>query len=102
RPHQHNGILTADEQRSFDLALRSVMQDTANRLEQSLRRVRRGGTGSLDPQLRRSYPRTEDRLAPQDRRTRRTFPQLTSDWEFASEPQESPTTAEPDDAVSIG
>jgi hypothetical protein len=97
-----NGILTADEQRSFDLALRSVMQDTANRLEQSLRRVRRGGPGGLDPQLRRSYARTEERLAAQERRTRRTFPQLTSDWEVPSEPQASPSTAEPDDAVSIG
>ena len=101
----HNGILTADEQRSFDLALRTVMQDTADRLEQSLRRVRRGGPGGpggLDPQLRRSYARTEERLAAQERRTRRSFPQLTSDWEVPSEPQESATTAEPDDAVSIG
>jgi hypothetical protein len=30
-----NGILSADEQRSFDLALRSVMQDTADRLERA-------------------------------------------------------------------
>src|SRR6188768_2886350 len=97
-----NGILTADEQRAFDLALRGAMQDTADRLEQSLRRVRRGGPGGLDPQLRRSYARTEERLAAQERRTRRSFPQLTSDWEAPSEPQESSTTAEPDDAVSIG
>ena len=45
----HNGILTADEQRSFDQALRTVMQDTADRLEQSLRRVRRGGPGPRRP-----------------------------------------------------
>ena len=78
-----NGILTADEQRSFDEALRSVMQDTTDRLDQSLRRVRRGGPGGLDPQLRRSYARTEERLAAQARRARQSFPQLTDDWDAA-------------------
>ena len=48
-----NGILDADEQRSFDQALRSVMMDTTGRLDESLRRVRRGGPAGLDPQLRR-------------------------------------------------
>ena len=54
-----NGILDADEQRSFDQALRSVMQDTTDRLDQSLHRTRLGGQLRLDPQLRRSYARTE-------------------------------------------
>ena len=58
-----NGILDADEQHSFDQALRSVMQDTTDRLDQSLHRTRLGGQAGLDPQLRRSYARTEARLA---------------------------------------
>jgi len=38
-----NGILDADEQRRFDEVLRSVMQDTADRLDRSLHRTRLGG-----------------------------------------------------------
>ena len=63
------------------------MQDTTDRLDQSLRRARRGGPGGLDAQLRRSYARTEERLAAQARQARRSFPQLTDDWD---EPVELP------------
>jgi hypothetical protein len=97
-----NGVLDADEQRSFDAALRSVMQDPTDRLEQSLRRARLGGPSGLDPQLRRSYARTEARLAAQARRAQQTFPQLTDDWNTAVE---EPAPALPDahdDDISLG
>jgi len=98
-----NGILSADEQRSFDQALRTVMQGATDRLGQSLRRARRGGPGGVDPQLRRSYARAEERLEAQARRARQTFPQLTSDWETPSpEPKESLPTDEPGDEISLG
>src|SRR4029079_2210862 len=58
-----NGILSPDDQQAFDQALRSVMGDTTDRLGHALRRARRSGPGGLDPQLRRSFARTEERLA---------------------------------------
>ena len=98
-----NGILTPDEQRSFDEALRTVMQDTTDRLDRSLRRARRGGPGGLDPQLRRSYARTEERLAAQARRARQAFPQFTGDWAPPGEPEVAATTDEhDDDDISLG
>ncbi len=97
-----NGILSPDEQRSFDAALRTVMQDTTDRLDQTLRRARRGGPGGLDPQLRRSYARTEERLAAQARRARQAFPQLTGDWEPPVEPDVPTTADEHDDDISLG
>ena len=97
-----NGVLTADEQRSFDEALRNVMQDTTDRLDQSLRRVRRGGPGGLDPQLRRSYARTQERLAEQARRARRNFPQLTGQWDDTVGLPEPASNEEHDDAISLG
>lgn len=105
--HRGNGILTADEQRSFDEALRTVMQDTTDRLDQSLRRARRGHDG-LDPQLRRSYARTEARLEAQARRARQTFPQLTGDWDAGREAPEEPSSAdtaettESEEEISLG
>ena len=97
-----NGVLTADEQRSFDQALRTVMQDTTDRLDQSLRRARRGGPGGLDPQLRRSYLRTEERLAAQARRARQAFPQLTGTWTEPAEPTTPETPADQDEGISLG
>ena len=79
-----NGILTADEQASFDAALREVMQPTAKRLDATLRRAKGGGPGNLDPQMRRSFARTQERLAEQARRARESFPELTADWDPAS------------------
>lgn len=95
-------VLSADEQRSFEQALRTVMQDTTNRLDESLRRAQRGGPGGLDPQLRRSYDRTEARLAAQARRARQAFPQLTGDWDAPAEPPETPPSDTHDDDISLG
>jgi hypothetical protein len=79
------------------------MQDTTDRLDESLRRARRGGPGGLDPQLRRSYARTEERLAAQAARARQAFPQLTGTW---AEPAEATTpevsAAAPDEEISLG
>ena len=98
-----NGILTPDEQRSFDQALGAVMHDTTERLDQSLRRARRGGPGGLDPQLRRSYARTEERLAAQARRARHSLPQLTDEWdEPLGLPEPTVDEGEQDDAISLG
>jgi hypothetical protein len=76
-----NGILTADEQASFDAALRDVVRPTTERLDATLRRANRGGPGNLDPQMRRSFTRTQARLAEQARRARESFPELTTDWD---------------------
>ena len=102
-----NGILSADEQAAFDRALREVMQGSGDRLG----RTRRIPT-DVDPQLRRSYLRTQQRLEAQAQRARRAFPQLAGDWRpddpargDEPRPVDEPTpveaeAAEPD--VSIG
>jgi len=95
----HNGVLTADEQRSFDEAVRTVVRGTSDRLDRSLRRTRGGGPPGLDPQLRRSYARTEARLAAQARRARQAFPQLAG--EVDDTPAPVPTTTDDDD-ISLG
>jgi len=81
---RHNGVLSAEEQRDFDGALREVMQTSTGRLEQSLRRFDRGRADSLDPELRRSYLRNRDRLAAQAERARRSFPQLSTELDTTS------------------
>ncbi len=102
-----NGVLSADDQRAFDEALRQVMQGTTDRLDQTLRRARPTGPPvDLDPELRRSYMRTRARLATQARRTQENFPQLTSEWGVPTEPADPPpaevTGAGSDDDVSLG
>jgi hypothetical protein len=100
-----NGILDADEQRSFDEALRAVMQDTTDRLGRSLRRTRWDRPRGLDAGLRRSYARTEERLAAQAERARQAFPQFTRDWDVpgaTAEPSSTSSTAETDDDISLG
>ena len=77
----NNGVLTGDEQAAFDRALREVMQDSTERLGQSLGRVRRGRPPDFDPDLRRSYLRTQHRLDAQAERARQAFPQLTQGWD---------------------
>ena len=71
-----NGVLDAEEQGVFDAALVEVMRGTASRLNETLQRSRRQGPGNLDPELRRSYQRTQQRLAEQTRRARASFPEL--------------------------
>ena len=94
-----NGVLTADEQRSFDEAVRTVMRGTTDRLDRSLRRTRGGGPPGLDPQLRGSYARTEARLAAQARRARQAFPQLADQLDATAEPVPAATD---DDDISLG
>ena len=106
---QHdNGVLDPEEQRQFDAALAEVMQGTASLVNESLQRVRGGGPGNLDPAMRRSYLRTQQRLAQQVGRARESFPDLALDAPPA--PPETPeddasTTSEEvddDDDVSPG
>ncbi len=79
-----NGILSPPEQAAFDAALRDVMQPTTDRLDATLRRAKGGGPGNLDPQMRRSFARTQQRLAEQARRARENFPELTTEWDPAT------------------
>jgi hypothetical protein len=105
---QHdNGLLDTEEQRQFDAALAEVMRGTASLVNESLQRARRGGPGNLDPALRRSYLRTQQRLAQQAGRARESFPELALDASSepagAPEPDASTTTEEArDDDVSPG
>lgn len=110
-----NGVLGADEQRVFDASLRAVMEDTTSRLDESLRRAKRGGPRGFDPELRRSYDRTQARLAAQARRTRLAFPQFTDGWELPPGDAGTPASETPaptvegpaaddhvDDDISLG
>jgi hypothetical protein len=76
-----NGVLTRDEQVAFDRALRQTLQQSTDRLGRSVGRARRAAPETSDPELRSSYLRTQMRLAEQAKRARRTFPQLTEQWE---------------------
>lgn len=101
-----NGVLSADEQRAFDDALRIVMQDTTDRLDQTLRRARRPGPTDLDPDLRRSYVRARARLASQARQAQENFPELTRGWGAPPDTPDATSTpateADPVDDVSLG
>jgi hypothetical protein len=101
--HPNNGILSPEEQRQFDAALAEVRKGTADLVNQSIQRSRRGGPGNLDPELRRSYQRTQQRLAEQARRARESFPEI--DEHLGAEPAapEAPVTEEAtSDDVSLG
>lgn len=102
-----NGVLDASEQRVFDTSLRAVMEDTTSRLDQSLRRSKRGGPRGFDPDLRRSYDRTQARLAAQAERTRQAFPQFTEGWELPTPtdpaaPGDAPEPSAPPVAAATG
>src|SRR6478735_8610326 len=87
--HPNNGVLDPEEQRQFDVALEELKRDTAALVDSSLQRSRRGGPGNLDPELRRSYSRTQQRLAEQARRAQQSFPELAE--HLAPEPPEDGT-----------
>jgi hypothetical protein len=102
-----NGVLNAEDQEAFDNALRTVMQTKTDRLDEGLRRIRRGGPGGLDPQLQRTFERTQRRLAEQADRARQSFPELTRDWEPATTPAVEEATSDEaesgdDEGVSLG
>jgi hypothetical protein len=91
-----NGVLSADEQREFDAALRVLMQEQASKLQQSLRRFGPDRADEFDPELRRSYLRTQARLAAQAERARSTFPGL-DDANVDALPEPSPVDSEGDE-----
>ncbi len=105
-----NGVLDADEQQQFDAALREVMRGTASRVTEAVQRAPRGGPAPRDPGLRRSYERTQQRLAEQTRRAQERFPELALD--LPDEPSEgtgpssatepSPPTTAPGPSPSDG
>jgi hypothetical protein len=102
-----NGVLDPEEQQQYDAALAELMRGTASLVNESLQRARRGGPGNLDPAMRRSYQRTQQRLAEQAGRARESFPELAIDAPHdpadAPAPSTSPTAEKtPDDDVSPG
>lgn len=100
---QHgNGVLDPAEQAQFDAVLAEVKRDTASMLNQSFERARRDGPGHLDPAMRRSYERMQQRLAEQAQRARESFPDLALDAPV-DEPEVPEAAAdEPIDDVSPG
>ncbi len=103
-----NGVLDAEEQRRFDVALEELKKETAALVDTSLQRSRRGGPGNLDPEMRRSYARTQQRLAEQARRAREHFPEVAEHLDQSTATAETPTPSEPEtaqdtsDDVSLG
>jgi hypothetical protein len=101
-----NGVLDAEEQQQFDTALADLRRGTASLVDESLQRARRGGPGNLDPDLRRSYVRTQQRLAEQAERARASFPGLVPvarPGDPGTTEHGEPTAEEPqDDDVSPG
>jgi hypothetical protein len=97
--HPGNGVLSPEEQQQFDTALEDLKRDTAALVDSTLQRSRRGGPGNLDPEMRRSYARTQQRLAEQARRARSSFPELETE---ATPEAPTSTEEEPDDDVSLG
>jgi hypothetical protein len=71
-----NDILSPTEQAQFDAAFDSLVGDVRGRLRDADGWVRRGGPRGLDPEMRRSYTRTQQRLEEQARRAREALPQL--------------------------
>ncbi|WP_426562756.1 hypothetical protein ACPPVT_18275 [Angustibacter sp. McL0619] len=100
-----NGVLDRQEQQQFDEALAGVVRGTTNVVNESLQRARRGGPGNLDPAMRRSYQRTQRRLAEQAGRAREYLPELALDAlpEPENEPDVSTVTEEVhDESISPG
>ena len=88
-----NGVLDAEEQKQFDAALVEVMRGTRDRVSETLQRARRPGPSALDPAMRRSYQRTQQRLAEQTRRASASFPELgLDDPDGSAEPSDPGTT----------
>jgi hypothetical protein len=115
----NNGVLTEPEQAAFDRALREVMQGSTDRLGRTVGRTRQARPPDFDPDLRRSYVRTQRRLDAQAARARQVFPQLTEGWRVddgeasappatdadedpAAEPIDDPDRVEVDEDVSVG
>ncbi|CAN5514671.1 hypothetical protein BH10ACT3_BH10ACT3_13560 [soil metagenome] len=98
-----NGILDPREQLSFDRALREVVAGSADRLRRSFGREQQVDPQELDPNLRRSYQRTQRRLNAQAARARQAFPQLADDWAVdpAAGPGREPE-AEVDGSADVG
>jgi len=98
-----NGVLDAEEQQQFDAAFAEVMRGTASVVNESLHRTRGPGPVGLDPAMRRSYLRTQQRLADQARRAKQSFPELAIDAPHDTAPEPEPpatTEAAHDDDVS--
>lgn len=74
-----NGVLDPEEQRAFNAALAELRRGTSALVDESLARARQPEPQDLDPAMRRSYARTQRRLAEQARRARASFPAPVDD-----------------------
>ncbi|WP_375483431.1 hypothetical protein [uncultured Jatrophihabitans sp.] len=88
-----NGVLTEDEQRRFDAALAALREETTSLVESSLQRAGRGGPANLDPAMRRSYQRAQQRLAAQADRARKRLPDLGPEPVSGPAPDPAPSPA---------
>lgn len=98
-----NGILDPEEQGRFDEAYTELLRDTNVLLDESVRRAGHGGPGILDPNLRRSYERTQQRLAAQAQRVRESLPPVSpKPVQPEPGPPDSVPTVDPGPALDPG
>ncbi len=93
-----NGVLTAAEQEQFDRAMGELQQQLFQYVHDAEGRARRGGPMGLDPEMRRSYQRTQERLWDQARRAREALPEL-ADEAPVTPPDDVPPAPETSDAT---
>ena len=96
-----NGVLTAEEQAQFDAALAELRRGAESLVHESRQRARRGEPDALDPDTRRSYQRTQQRLVQQAERARRRLPDVGG-RPPASEPTQAPRSDAPTPVEDTG
>jgi hypothetical protein len=85
-----NEVLDPAEQAQFNRAFDALLVEVKNQLQDADGRAGRGGPRGLDPDMRRSYARTQQRLQEQARRARAALPEL-----------DEPTATEEDSADDV-
>jgi hypothetical protein len=90
-----NHVLDPAEQAQFNTAFDALLVEVKNQLQDADGRAGRGGPRGLDPDMRRSYARTQQRLQEQARRARAALPQLDEPDGTGQPPSEQPSVDEP-------
>ena len=90
-----NHVLDPVEQAQFNTAFDALLLEVKNQLQDADGRVRRGGPRGLDPEMRRSYARTQQRLEEQARRARAALPTLDEP------PAEEPASTDEESADDV-
>jgi hypothetical protein len=89
-----NHVLDPAEQAQFNAAFDALLVEVKSQLQDADGRVGRGGPRGLDPDMRRSYARTQRRLEEQARRARAALPQLDAPDGLGAPPSEEPSADE--------